>query len=308
MIGEQPLQIVLHQRVEHAHDAGDAGESEHQHAPPPGGIAEEIEHDAHEGVDRDLGHDAAQKTRDVARRRRVGKRQPGMQRHETRLRAGADQHKNENECDERWRVLALADRIEDESPVRPGEQAEGEQKREGAEARHDQIDIARAQILAHLIVRHHQRPGGERHELPGEQEGEGIVGDDHEGHACEEQRIEGQHALRRRFMPPEAERVEARRAPADIDHHEEERRERVETEMRADPGKAERQGQGLCRCLSDQRAETNEKAHASDRERYPIDQVAAEGRGMEHKRKRGNDEKEGDGGKDDGERHRLARL
>ena len=29
---------------------------------------------------------------------------------------------------------------------------------------------------------------------------------------------------------------------------------------------------------------------------------------MEHKRKRRNDEKDGDSGKDDGERHRLARL
>ena len=35
VIGEQALQIVLHQRVEHAHDAGDAGERQHQHAPPP---------------------------------------------------------------------------------------------------------------------------------------------------------------------------------------------------------------------------------------------------------------------------------
>ena len=157
-------------------------------------------------------------------------------------------------------------------------------------------------------MRHHQRPGRERHELPGEQEGEGIVGDDDEGHAGEEQRIEGQDALRRRFVPAVAERVKARRAPAEIDHREEEGRERVETEMRADPGKAERQGQGLCRCLPDQRAEADEKAHASDRERCPIDQVAAEGRAVEQKRKRRNDEKDGDSGKDDGERHRLARL
>ena len=35
VIGEQALQIVLHQRVEHAHDAGDAGKREHHHAPPP---------------------------------------------------------------------------------------------------------------------------------------------------------------------------------------------------------------------------------------------------------------------------------
>ena len=158
------------------------------------------------------------------------------------------------------------------------------------------------------MVRHHQRPGGERHELPGEQEGEGIVGEHDEVHAGEERRIERQHALRRRFVPAVAERVEARRGAAEIDHDEEERRERVEPEMRADPGQAERQGQGLGRCLSDQRAEANDEAHASDRERYPIDQVAAEGRAVEHKRKRGNDEQDGDGGEDDGERHRLARL
>ena len=244
----------------------------------------------------------------MARRRWVGERQPGMQRHEASLRAGADQHKNENERDKRWRVLAVADRVEGESSVWPGEQSEGEQKRERAEARHDEIDIARAQILTHLIMRHHQRPGGERHELPGEQEGEGIIGDDHEGHACEEQRIEWQYALRRRFMPPEAERVKARRAPADIDHHEEERRECVETEMRADPGKAERQGQGLCRRQPDQRVEADHKSHGSDRQRCAIDQVAAEGRAVKQKRKRRNDEKDGDSGKDDGERHRLVRL
>ena len=111
-------------------------------------------------------------------------------------------------------------------------------------------------------MRHHQRPGRERHELPGEQEGEGVVGDDDEGHAGEEQRIERQHALRRRLVPAEAERVEARRGAAEIDHDEKERRERVEAEMRAEPGQAERQDQGLGRCLPEQRAEANDEAHA----------------------------------------------
>ena len=40
VIGEQALQIVLHQRVEHADDAGDAAEHKHHHAPPPGGSPE----------------------------------------------------------------------------------------------------------------------------------------------------------------------------------------------------------------------------------------------------------------------------
>ena len=37
VIGEQPLEVVLHQRVEHAHHCGHAAEGEHEHAPPPGG-------------------------------------------------------------------------------------------------------------------------------------------------------------------------------------------------------------------------------------------------------------------------------
>ena len=78
--------------------------------------------------------------------------------------------------------------------------------------------------------------------------------------------------------------------------------------MRADPGQAERQGQGLGRCLSNQRAEADDEAHACDGERCPIDEVAAESRAVERQRQRRNDEEDGDSGKDDGERHRLARL
>ena len=112
VIGEQPLQIMLHQRVEHAHDAGDAGKRQHQHAPPPFGRPEQIEHDAHEGIDRDLGHDAAQQAGDMARRGGVRERQPGMQRHETRLRARADQDENEHERREPGGRVAGADGVE----------------------------------------------------------------------------------------------------------------------------------------------------------------------------------------------------
>ena len=92
VIGEQALQIVLHQRVEHAEHGGDAAEHQHDHARPPGRRAEQVEDDADEAVDRDLGHHAAHQRRDVARRGRMGERQPDMQRHEAGLRAGAEQH------------------------------------------------------------------------------------------------------------------------------------------------------------------------------------------------------------------------
>ena len=85
---------MLHQSVEHAHHAGDASQRQHQHAPPPFRVAKQVEHDADEGVDCDLGHDAAEQAGDMARGRGMGERQPGMQRHEARLRTGADQNKN----------------------------------------------------------------------------------------------------------------------------------------------------------------------------------------------------------------------
>ena len=56
-------------------DGDDAADREHHRAPPPHGRTEQVEHDAHEGVDRDLGHHAAHQRGDVARRRRVGERQ-----------------------------------------------------------------------------------------------------------------------------------------------------------------------------------------------------------------------------------------
>ena len=91
-------------------------------------------------------------------------------------------------------------------------------------------------------MRHHQRPGGERHQLPREQEAERIVGHHDEVQTGEERGIERQHALRFVLVPAVAERVEAGAGAAQPDHDQEERGERIEPEMRADPGQAERQG------------------------------------------------------------------
>jgi hypothetical protein len=59
--------------------------------------------------------------------------------------------------------------------VAAGEQAESEQQGHRAEAGHQQINVAGADVLRFFVMRHHQRPGGERHELPGDQKAEGIV-------------------------------------------------------------------------------------------------------------------------------------
>src|SRR6266481_3328466 len=57
VISEETLEIVLHERIEHAHDRRNAGKCEHDDAPPPGRWAGKLEGDAHEAVDGDLGHD-----------------------------------------------------------------------------------------------------------------------------------------------------------------------------------------------------------------------------------------------------------
>src|ERR1022692_2162975 len=55
-VREYTLQIVLEQCVEHAHQRRRAAEGKNYNPPPPDRRPEQIEHDADEGVDRDLGH------------------------------------------------------------------------------------------------------------------------------------------------------------------------------------------------------------------------------------------------------------
>ena len=66
--------------------------------------------------------------------------------------------KHENERGDGGRESGVAHLSEGVAAVGTGQQAEGEQQREGAEARHDDIDVAGAQILARGVMRHHQRP------------------------------------------------------------------------------------------------------------------------------------------------------
>ena len=116
-----------------------------------------------------------------------------------------------------------------------GKQAECQQQRQRAEARHDDVDVAGAPVLGIAVVRHHQRPGRQRHELPGDQEGEGVVGQDDEVHAAEECRIEGQHAAGRRLVLAVADGKQAGAGAAEVQHHEKERGQRIHAEVRADP-------------------------------------------------------------------------
>ncbi len=245
VVRKQPLEVVLHQGVEHAEQGGAGPDREDRNAPPPAGRPREFKHDPDEAVDGDLRHDPAHQRGDMARRRRVSERQPNMQRHDPRLRPRADQGQNEGEGGDAGRRLRRAHGVEGVAAGGTCEQSEGEQQHERAEARRDEVDIAGARVVALAMMGHHQRPRGDRHELPGQQKRIGVVGEKDDVHAGEKGGKERQHAFRRMFVTRVSEAIEARRGSAEIDDDEEERRQRVDTEVRADPRQAERQDERL---------------------------------------------------------------
>ncbi len=89
--GQQPLQVVLHQRVENTAQRRQQAQPEHSQARPQGGRVGPLEEHADQPVEGDLDHHPRHQGRDVARRDGVGTRQPGVHRHQARLGAEADQ-------------------------------------------------------------------------------------------------------------------------------------------------------------------------------------------------------------------------
>ena len=137
------------------------------------------------------------------------------------------------------RALAtLTRRRRSRSPAtagRTGEQTEGEEQRQRAEARHQQINVAGPRVLRLLMMRDDQRPGGERHELPGDKEAEGVVREDDNVHSGEERRVERQHPAGVLLVLAVPERIKARGSGAEIDDGEKESRQSINTKTRADP-------------------------------------------------------------------------
>ena len=192
----------------------------------------------------------------------MGEGQPDMKRDETGLRSGAEQNEAEHQSQNGGCMLGVADRVEAVGAGGPGKQPEGQQQGQGAEARHHQVDVAGADIFAIPMVGHDQGPGGERHELPGQQEGERVGRQHDQVHPCQERRKKRQHPLRRRLVASIAQPVESRRRPAQVDDDEKESRECVHAEMCPQPRQPQRQNQH--RRLASFGDEMNEGRQESD--------------------------------------------
>ena len=261
VVGEQTLEVVLHQRVEDAHHRGGAAERQHHAAPPPGGRPQQIEGNADETVDRDLGHHAAHQRRHVARRGGMGERQPDVERIQAGLGARARQRQREDDAGQRRRRDVSAHRRERIAARRTGQQREGEQQRQRAEARHDNVDEPGPRVAGVAVARHDQRPRGERHELPGDEKRVGVVGEQHQVHAGEERRIERQHPLRLTVVAAVTDPIEARRRGAEIDDDDEERRKSVEAKVGPDPRQPDGQRQGRRRLAREKKVPAAARQH-----------------------------------------------
>ena len=253
VVGEQTLQVVLHQRVNHSEHGGNATEEQHDHAPPPCGFAEQVKDDAHKAIHRNLGHDPAHQRRDVAGCRWMGKRQPDVERHQASLGACAEQGQGQGQAGDGGRVFGGTDGGKRVVAVRTGQQTEREQQGQRSEARHDQIDVTGPGVFPVPMMGHHQRPGGQRHELPAQQKSERVVSQNHQIHAGQKSREKWQHPMRRRLVAAIAKTVDTGGSAAEVYDNQEESGEWVEPKMGTQPGQTERQAQQRrCSGLPDQ--------------------------------------------------------
>ena len=188
VIGQEPLEVVLDERVEDAEEGGSRADEEEDRAPPRRPLAEPVEAHAQEAVDAQLDHDARHEGRHVTRGRGMGQRQPDVERNEARLRPEAEGEEGEGEGPESRRQRGRHPRPVGETVAsrEMGEQEHPRQQAGEARVRDEGVDPARPRHAAVVGVGHHEKVRAEGRELPGHEEGEDVPGDRHESHAGQE--------------------------------------------------------------------------------------------------------------------------
>ena len=234
-VGKQTLEILFHQGVEDPHYGRETAEEKHDDARPPCRRAGQVEDDPDEAIDGDFGHDAAHEGRNMTWRRRMSEWQPYVERNKAGLGTCAEQYESQDSGGDELGWLGSTHRVESVISARSRQQAESQQQRQRTEARHDEINVSCPRVVLFAMVRHDERPRGERHELPGKQEREGIVRQHDKIHAGKERREERQHPVWRRFVTAIAKAVQAGDGAPEVDDDEEKDRERIQAEMSTDP-------------------------------------------------------------------------
>ena len=253
---EQPLEVVLLERVQDADHRRQRSEREHGPAPRcrqrTAARSEQIEREAQHAVDRDLQHDAGHQCRDVARRGRMGVRQPDVERNHAGLHTEAGERSEEQAAAHavRQAVPGGAQDVEVGAIPELGQRHEHERDQRRADVRHHDVEQARVDILVAMGLRDHECVAGERHRLPQHEEAQRVSRTAQERHRSDEH-PEREHVGTRAPASHRTVRLQVRRAVDrggrgdQRDHEQEERRQRVDAQRqlgeRHEPGELDAQ-------------------------------------------------------------------
>jgi hypothetical protein len=158
VIGQEPLQIVLHQGIQNPDGGADPAERQDRELEPWIGRAGKIQNDADEAVNADFRHHATEQRRRMAWRGRMGEGQPDMKRHQAGLRSGAEKSEHHRQCRRERRVRSEPDGLESVAARRTCQKPEAQKQAEGAEARHHEIEESRPAVCGIAMAREHHRP------------------------------------------------------------------------------------------------------------------------------------------------------
>ncbi len=248
MVREKPLQIVLHQGVEDPHDRRHEPEDQDKRAPPPGEMADQVEDNPYDAVDRGLEHHPAHEGRDVRRRHRVRFGQPDVERDHAGLGRKPEECQEERNSGPSRREDRPAHGIEGiplktlEPRSEAGHDPEREKDSDGPHVSHDEIEKSGPPVLDFLVLEKHEKVGSRRHHLPGDKEEQCVIGQDHQEHSREKKGVKdheacyGSKAEKPLDVPDRVDGCERGEQP---DDHEEIPGQEVESQVKRQVGQAE---------------------------------------------------------------------
>jgi hypothetical protein len=189
VVSEQAFQVVLADRERDAQGARNHAQPQDDGA-PLGRRVRQQRRDPDDAVDAHLEDDAGQERRDVAGRHRVGAGQPDVQGHHARLQPEPGQREGEDRRRRAGGQRPLPHRGQRERAARRAQQGEEGEQAEGRDVGRHEINPAGLPHLGVVVFRGDQEVGGQRHDLPAEQEQDGVAGDDEQRHAGRQEAVE----------------------------------------------------------------------------------------------------------------------
>jgi len=266
-VGEEALEVALHQPVQDSEHRREDAEGHRQQAPPGRAAALEFEAEERDPENAELDHKPGEEGGAVGGRGRVRLRQPDVQRDEAGLEAEAHQGGDEGGVAPGGRdgVGAGSDLGQVERAGVGGEDHEGgDDQREPGFAEGEEEEGGAGDAFA-AVVAEDDEIGEERHRLPGDEEDDRVAGDEH-GKRGEERQVEdGQIPGAAVTRPVVAGHVEADRERDQSEQCDEDRGERVEPHRHRPDEVAGADRTRRAGAVDRDQAAANERAHAAER-------------------------------------------